>query len=439
MKKTLARAALAACFLGAVSVAALMSGPVAAANDDAPAKPKVTLAVGKPLVEAEKLLATKDYAGALAKLKEAQAVPVRSAYDDYVIDQVIAVIAVTQSDYATALSTYQLMATSPAEPITDKMGTRHNLTLLEYQNKDFAKTLEYGEQLQALNGLDINTATAMVESYYFTNDYPKSEALAQKWIDTQLAAKQPPNQNLLSVLLSAQVKTNDQAGAAKTLELLAQYYSSPNDWDQLIDVALGTPGITNVEGLDLYRLRWTAAAMANGQDYSLMATIALQLGYPGEARTVLEQGIQMGRLSSSGNAGSSFQQARSQASGDEKMIPAFAAEAAKSPNGEKLEKLAETYYGYGRYAESEAAARAAIAKDGMRDPGQAKLLLAMNLINENKYQDAVDTLHDVPAGSTARFQAVRLWTIFAQHKINETAGSAPAAPATAPAPATPTQ
>ena len=66
MKKTLARAALAACFLGAVSVTALMSGPVAAANDDKPAAPKVTLAVGKPLIEAEKLLNAKDYAGALA-------------------------------------------------------------------------------------------------------------------------------------------------------------------------------------------------------------------------------------------------------------------------------------------------------------------------------------------------------------------------------------
>ncbi|HEY5236886.1 MAG TPA: hypothetical protein VIJ62_00775, partial [Rhizomicrobium sp.] len=136
-----------------------------------------------------------------------------------------------------------------------------------------------------------------------------------------------------------------------------------------------------------------------------------------------------------GSANTAFQQARSQAAGDEKMIPAFAAEAAKSPNGEKLEKLAETYYGYSRFSESEAAVRAAIAKDGMRDPGQAKLLLAMDLINQNKYQDALATLQDVPAGSTARFQAVRLWTIFTQHKINEMAASAPAAPAAA----TPTQ
>lgn len=401
MKRTLVRAALAACLLGA-SATALMSGPAAAANDDKPAAPKISLPVGKPLMAAEKLLAAKDYAGALASLKEAQAIPVRTAYDDYAINQVIAVIAVSQSDYPTAMATYEIMASSPAEPVGDKMGTRHNLVLLEYQAKNYPKTLQYGEELQAMNGLDANTASAMVESYYFGNDYPKAEVLAQKWIDTQIAAKQPPNQGLLSVLLSAQVKTNDQRGAAKTLELLAQYYSSPSDWDQLIDVALGTPGITNVEGLDLYRLRWTAAAMSSGQDYTLMATIAMQLGYPGEARNVLQQGVQMGRLSSNGSAGPAFQQARTQAASDEKLIPAFAAEAAKSSTGEKDEKLAETYYGYGRYAESEAAVRLAITKNGLRDPGQAKMLLAMNLVNQGKFQDAVNTLAEVTSGSTLR-------------------------------------
>jgi tetratricopeptide (TPR) repeat protein len=198
-------------------------------------------------------------------------------------------------------------------------------------------------------------------------------------------------------------------------------------------VALGTPGITNVEGLDLYRLRWTAAAMVSGEDYTLMATIAMQLGYPGEARNILQQGMQMGRLSSANGAGPAFQQARTQAAADEKLIPAFAAEAAKSPTGEKDEKLAETYYGYGRFADSEAAVRQAITKNGLRDPGQAKMLLAMNLVNQGKYQEAVDTLHDVPSGSSARMQAVRLWTIYAQHKINETAAAQPAAPAAAPA------
>ena len=440
MKKSLARAALAACLLGAVSGTALMWSPAFAANDDKPAAPKITMAVGKPLFEAEKLLAAKDFAGAKAKIQEAQAVAGQTAYDTYAINQVLAVIAVSQNDYPSAMATYELMAASPAEPTQDKPPTRHNLVLLEYQAKNYAKTIQYGEELQAMGGLDPNTASALTQSYYFSNDFPKAEALSKVWVDKALATNQPPDQSMLGILFSSQAKSNDTASAARTLELLARYYSSPNDWDQLIDVALGTKGITNVEGLDLYRLRWAAAAMNKGEDYTLMATIAMQLGYPGEASAVLTQGIQMGRLSNSGSVGPAYAQAHTQAAQDEKLIPAFAAEAAKSSTGEKDEKLAETYYGYGRFTESEAAVRTAIQKDGMRDPGQAQVLLAMDLVNQGKYSDAVAALSQVTSGSPARMQTVKLWTIFAEHKIQETAPAAnTAAPASAPAPATPAQ
>ena len=436
MKRTLVHAALAACLLGAVSGAALM--PVLAA--DAPdERPKVSRAVSKPLLEAQQLEAAKDYAGAMAKIQEAKAIPERTPFDDYAIIQISSNIAISQQDYPAVLAAAEAMAASPAEPASDKPGTRHNLVLLEYRVKNYAKSVQYGEDLQALGKLDKDTATAMVQSYYFINNYPKAQALSQEWVNAAIAANQPPDESMLNILFSSQAKNNDQTAAAKTLELLAKYYSSPADWDRLIQVAMGTAGITNVEGLDLYRLRWAAAAMSKGEDYSLMATIAMQLGYPGEARYVLQQGIQMGRLSSVGGVGPAFQQARTQAIADEKLIPAFAVEAGKSPTGEKEEKLAETYYGYGRFADSEAAVRLALSKDGLRDPGQAKILLGMDLVAQGKYQDAVNILHEVTTGSEARMQTVHLWSIYAEHKVQEMLAAAKpvAGPATAPAAAPP--
>ena len=64
----------------------------------------------------------------------------------------------------------------------------------------------------------------------------------------------------------------------------------------------------------------------------------------------------------------------------------------------------------------------------------------MDLVNQGKYNDAVTALSQVTSGSPARMQTVKLWTIFAEHKIQETAPAAnTAAPASAPAPATPAQ
>src|SRR5262249_17179019 len=157
---------------------------------------------------------------------------------------------------------------SPEEAPADKAGTRHNLVLLNYDAKDYAKTLKYGEELAALGSVDEKIATTMAQAYYFTNNYPKAEEWAKKVIDADVASNKQPDQGALSVLLSAQAKQNKQGDAAGTLELLAANYGKAADWAKLIDVALGTPGIQNSDGIDLYRLRDAAGAMQDANDYA---------------------------------------------------------------------------------------------------------------------------------------------------------------------------
>lgn len=438
MNKKIVRAAFAAILLGTTASVALVASPAAAASDKDKKPPEKTIsrALTKPMFEAQKAVQAGDWTTAMAKLKEAQAVPERTPFDDYKINQFMAYAAVNLKDYPTAITAYEAMAASPEEEPADKAGTRHNLVLLNYDAKDYAKTLKYGEQLIALGApVDMKLAVTMGQAYYFTNNYPLAEQWSKKAIDAAVAANLPPDQGALSVLLSSQAKQGKQTDAAATLEMIAANYGKASDWGQLIDVALGTPGIQNSDGIDLYRLRDATGSMQDADDYALMSTIALQLGYPGEAKTILDQGIQAGRLTTTGKAASQYKSATAGAATDDKTLPKFAKDAETRKTGDYDEKLAETYFGYKRYAEAETAARRALSKPGLKDALQTKMVLAMSLARQDKYQDAQAVFKEVEAagGRAARVKAAHLWASYCQSKMPKPVAAA--APAAAPAPA----
>ncbi|HEY0107261.1 MAG TPA: hypothetical protein VGB91_14365, partial [Rhizomicrobium sp.] len=106
MNKRIFRAGLVACLLSAASTLAL--SPAVAADSGV----KVSPAVGKLLGPAQKLLQAKDYAGALALIKQAQAVPDQTPTDTYEINDFLANAALGLADYATADAAYEPMAES---------------------------------------------------------------------------------------------------------------------------------------------------------------------------------------------------------------------------------------------------------------------------------------------------------------------------------------
>jgi hypothetical protein len=130
----------------------------------------------------------------------------------------------------------------------------------------------------------------------------------------------------------------------------------------------------------------------------------------------------------SGKASETLRKSRSDAASDERQLPSIAASAAKSKKGQEDVKLAEDYWGYGRFADAEAAARSAISKGGMKDPAEGTLILGMALAAQGKYDAAIQTFGEVNGNDAAR-KTAHLWTLSAQMK------KGPAAPAAAPAPA----
>jgi hypothetical protein len=175
----------------------------------------------------------------------------------------------------------------------------------------------------------------------------------------------------------------------------------------------------------LYRLLILAGA-AKGSDYREMASALNVLGLPTEAANILQQGISSGKVSQR-EVGAVLAKARRDAAADERMLPQIASAAAKSRSGEQDIKLAEDYWGYGRYADAEAAARRAVGKGGLKTPAEGPLMIGATEVAQGKYAEAQQTLSQV-SGSEAARRTAHLWSIFAQSRQGGRTAAAPAAP-----------
>jgi len=408
MNMRFARAALFACLMGTASAFVLAASvePAVAAK---PSGPSVSGPVGKLLVPAQKLLEAKDYKGALDLIKQAQALPDQTDFDKYTINNFLANASIATADYTTADTAYEAMAESPALPDADKSSTFHNATLLAAQAKHYDKAIKYGTAYIALGGPpDPTIIGTLSQAYYFTNDFANAEAMSQKALDATPAG-QPPNRAALEIKLGAQIKAKHEADALNTLETIVTYYDDPDDWGQIIDNSMGVHGIKNMEAVHIYRLRLVAHATGRPDDYSIPANLCLapDVSLPAEAVSFLQAGHV---------GGADLAKAQAAAARDRGVLGAFEALAKKSGAELKM-KLAETYFGYGRYADAEATARAALAQGGPKfDPNEANMVIGESLILEGKNADAITAFNAVSNPSPGYAKAQHLWLLFANRK-----------------------
>lgn len=425
MKTNSVRAALAACFLATTSLAllALPSAAFATEKPAAPTEPKVSPAVGKLLEATKKLIDAGDFTTAKATVLQAKALPNRTGIDDVEINNFIGNIAVRQNDHPAAEAAFAAMADSPDLPDSQKATVLRIAALLSTEQKHFDKGIKYANAFIALGGpADDSVLASLSEAYYYTNDFANAEITAKKAVAAAEPGK-PPNRNALTVVFGSQVKLKKQADAVNTLETMVTYYNSPDDWEQLIQAAIGTPGLKPSDDINLFRLELVTKASASGDDYDTLAQLALQAGYPVEAQAALEAGLAAGKITNSGKTATLMANVRTRAAKDRATLASFEALAAKSPNGELDIKLAQTYYGYGRFADVVTAARRGLGKDGAKtDPNEANLLIGMGLAMQGNSAEAIAAFNNVKGGP-GMMKTAHLWSLYAGRKSSPAAAT----------------
>ena len=398
--------------LSVMAISAVLAAPAQAAS-----KETLSPKVGKVMVEADKLYRAKDFKGAMAKLREAQALEDKTDYEKLTISEYVVAVAASLGDNKTALKALEDLVSingSDAKQLPQRL---KQLTLLSYQDGNYDKTIQFGNRYLKEVGADLDVSISVMQSYYQKKDYQHALDASQGVIKTAQASGQPIKEGYYQIQLNSYTNLGRDQEAIAVLEKLLAEHPTKEYWKIIIGNLESGGGLSDRAHVELYRLK-QAAGVLEAKEIVQMAELALAIGTPGDAKSVLESGFaskDLGTGPSKERENKLLNKARLDSDTDQKTLDAQAHQAANSAKGDLDTKIGEAYASYGQYDKAIEAINRGLKKGGVAAEDEAYLHLGEALFASKKYGEAANAFKAVKSDSKYA-RIAHLWMILANNK-----------------------
>jgi hypothetical protein len=406
--RTLALALIAAALLAAAAVAFAQSNPAQSAENS------VRPELAKPLIAAQEAIKAKNWPEALARLKEAEAVPNRTPYETFVTDRTRGAAALGAGDVPLALQSFDAVLASPLLPASERAGLLEGMVQLAYGAKDYAKAISLADRYAQAGGVNPEIAKLRVQAMYLSDDFKGAATASRHQVEADEAAGRKPDEQTLRLWASSAAKLNDAAQYSLAAERLLAHYPSPKLWSETLARLPSQPGFADRLRLDLLRLRLATGTMSTADQYLAMAQLAQTAGLPGEAKKVLDAGFAAGVLGQGTGAAEhrKLQAAAAKAAADdEKSLLAARPGADNNLNFSTGFALATI----DQFDKGLPMMEAAVAKGGLRKPADAGLHLGQAYLAAGQPDKALGVWKTVQGGDGSADLA-RLWAVLARQQ-----------------------
>lgn len=252
--------------------------------------------IGKPIQAALDLLKHKKYKEAQDRVRETDATSDKTAYEVFLIDQVRGQAAALAGEAAVAARAFEAAAASSVATEKEKLQFLVAATGQFYLAKDYAKSADLAGRYFTDSSGDKELRTLQIQSLYLSNNYAQAAKELQADIQADEQAGKVPSEERLRLLSNVFQKQQDSAGYAATLEELVSYHPKPDYWVAAIDGMTHRPGFPDRLALDVSRLKLATATLRTADEYVEAAQLALQAGFPAEAKKFIDAGYAAGLL-----------------------------------------------------------------------------------------------------------------------------------------------
>ena len=266
----------------------------AAVAQDKP--PAVRPEIGKPLQAAIEAIKAKRGKDALARAREAQAVPNKTPYESYLVTRVLGQAAVAAGDSTTAASALESAAASSAAPDAERRQLLAAAAAQYYALKEYSKAATLAQRYMQQGGTEKSIRTLYVQSLYLTNQFGAAAREISADVEAEEAAGKTPSEEQLQLLANAYTQTKDALLYGRVMEKLVAYYPKRDYWQSAIYNVVSRPGFSERLQIDLARLKFDVGAMRNADEYLDYAQMALIEGFAAEATKVIDKGYAAGVL-----------------------------------------------------------------------------------------------------------------------------------------------
>jgi len=385
---------------------------LAQAEDSAPAaKPATTVRpeVGKPIQAALDLLKQKKGKEALAKLREVDSVKDKTAYEEFLTEQVRGQTAAAAGEAGVAARAFEAISTSALASDKDKTQFLAAAAGQYYMIKDYAKSADLAGRYFKAGGSDKAIHGLRVQALYLGNNF----ALAAKELLAEIQAEEQagktPTEMQLQMLSSAYEKQQDKTGYSTALEKLLAHYPKKDYWLAAIYSVTSRSGFPDRLALDVARLRLATGTMRSADDYVNAAQLALQVGFPAEAKRYIDSGYAAGQLGAGADADRHKRLKDLTAKNLAADVKALGQDDA-AKDGMALFNSGLNYVLHGRAEKGLGMMESGISKGGMKHPEDARLQLGYAYHLAGQPQKAVQVLKKIQ-GSDGVAGLARLWAI----------------------------
>jgi tetratricopeptide (TPR) repeat protein len=385
----------------------------AADPNDACGLRKMTKKVDKPLLEAQKARGEKNWDQVIAKVTEAEAVPVeKTPYDLFWIREFRGIANVNLKKYPDALKDLGPGFDSPCMESSDKPARAKLLMQLAFQTKDYPQAITFGKKAQELSPSDPDVGVYLANAYYIANDFENTKAVSAATIKQLEDSGKVPEETLYRILQSACLNLKDNDCIVAQIEKLVVHYPKPNYWTDLINSLLRVSS-NDKELLNVLRLSDGVDVMKDGSQFTEMAQLALGQGLPGEAQAIIEKGQQKGIFTEQREkdlATRILADAKQAVTLDKSTLAKQDASARAKPTGEADVKLGAAYLSYSENDKAIEALQRGIGKGGVKNTDEAGLLLGIAYLRSNNKAEATKAFQTVTQ-SPAMARIAKMWLL----------------------------
>jgi tetratricopeptide (TPR) repeat protein len=340
----------------------------------AEAQQKVSQKVGVPLKAAQEAIQKKRWDQALAKIKEADGAPGKTAFDQYKINEMLWYVYLQQGRNADAARVLEGQIASGQMPAGEKVQRTKTLAQLYARAGSYGKAASTAQQyLKSVPG-DKDMQLLVANAYFQQKDYKGAIAAANK----VMAGGGTPSQDLLQLVLRSNYELGDSAGTAKALEQLLKFYPTTDTWERVLDGYLKTTKHDDAL-MALYRLAEDVGALKTARQFTDMTQALVIGGFGIEAERIMQKGFAANVFQGDelARAKRTLEAAKRKADAERLALPKAASQLAAAKTGDAVELVGELYFSAGDYANAVVAIQKALALGGLTDTDRAQMLLGI--------------------------------------------------------------
>jgi hypothetical protein len=380
--------------------------------------PSVRVEVGKPLQAAIELLKARKGKEALQRLKEAEVSSDRTPYETYLIDRVRGQAAAAAGEAALAARSFEAAAVSPAAPAADRLPMLAAAAGKAYAARDYPRVAELAGRYVKDGGTDAGVRTLQVQALYLVGDYPGAGRELTALLQVQEQGGRAATEEQLQLSTSICRKQHDSACYGHALERLLAAYPKPDYWLAAIHEVSTAPAFPSRLALDVARLKLYTQTLRTTAEYFEAAQLALQEGFPAEARDFIERGYSSGQLGS-GPEADRHRRLRDMVAkalaDDNRTLGQDDAAAAAGKDGTALFNTGFNYVLRGQVDKGVPMMEQALRKGGLKRPEDGKLRLGTALALAGRGAASAQILTSIP-GKDSTAELARLWAIAARQR-----------------------